>query len=368
MNFRGLALGLLGTVSALAWSGDSAAEGIDLSKLYVKGEGGYVFGGSADVDDPLFLGVDPVANPDAGIDLDFDSGFVFGGAVGYQILEQWRVELGATYEGRDLDAADSLLLLDSGDVDVLAVMASFYRDFSLKIGGDIIKPFIGGGIGVARLELDNLVPAFPNGPVPDEQDTNFAWTGTAGVGYQLTEQLALDFRYRYMDAGAFTVDTTFETSEGDYRSHAIMVGMRYFLGRAAPEPAAKAVPAAVAPPPPPPEPQVMTKVVYFDFDESAIRPEAASTLDDVATILGRNPEFQRVSIEAHADTKGPAGYNMRLSKRRAESVRSYLVDQRGIDGARVSIDWKGESNPVVATGDGVIEPQNRRAEVVIRIR
>ncbi len=345
------------------------AEGLDLSKLYLRGEGGYVFGGSADVDDPLFLGLDPDQNSDSGILVDFDTGFLFGGGVGYQILENWRVEIGADFESRDLDATESLLLLDSGNVDVLAVMASFYRDFSLTIGDVKIKPFVGGGIGVARVTLDDLTPAFPNGSVPDETETNFAWTGTAGTAYEVTERLAIEFRYRYLDAGDFLIDTTFEQADGAYRSHALLVGLRYALGAPAATPApVKTVPAAVAPAPPPPKPQAVTRIIYFDFDASAIRSDAASTLDEVAAILLRTPQYDTVQIEAHADRAGPAGYNMKLSQRRAESVRNYLVDQRGINPNTVAITWKGETDPAVPTADGKVEAKNRRAVVVLRIR
>ncbi|MGF1454340.1 MAG: OmpA family protein [Alphaproteobacteria bacterium] len=367
-SVRGFLLAGVAAVAVLAPQG-ARAEGFDLSKFYLRGEAGYVFGGSANVDDPLFLGQDPDADADSGVVVDFDSGFLFGGGVGYQILENWRVELGADYERRDLSTTESLLLLDSGDVDVLAVMASFYRDFSLTIGDVEIKPFVGGGIGVARLSLNDLTPAFPNGTLEDEDDTNFAWTGSAGTAYQVTERLSLEFRYRYLDAGSFLVDTTFEQAEGDYRSHALMIGLRYFLGSPAAEPEpVRTVPQAVTPPPPPPKPQVVTRMVYFDFDASAIRPDAASTLDEVSAILLRSGQYDAVQIEAHADRAGPAGYNMKLSQRRADSVRRYLVDQKGIESNKVSVTWKGETDPAVPTPDGKIEAKNRRAVVVIRIR
>jgi OmpA-OmpF porin, OOP family len=69
-------------------------------------------------------------------------------------------------------------------------------------------------------------------------------------------------------------------------------------------------------------------------------------------------------VVGHADTSGSAAYNVRLSERRAKATADALV-ATGIAQTALSVDWKGETAPAVATGDGVKEPLNRRATIGI---
>ena len=72
----------------------------------------------------------------------------------------------------------------------------------------------------------------------------------------------------------------------------------------------------------------------------------------------------RVVVVGHADTSGSAAYNVRLSERRAKAVADALVGL-GVDAAKLAVDWRGETEPAVATGDGVKEPLNRRSTIDI---
>ena len=72
----------------------------------------------------------------------------------------------------------------------------------------------------------------------------------------------------------------------------------------------------------------------------------------------------RVVVVGHADTSGSATYNVRLSERRAKAVADALVGA-GVAQTALSVDWKGETMPAVATGDGVKEPLNRRSTIDI---
>ena len=69
-------------------------------------------------------------------------------------------------------------------------------------------------------------------------------------------------------------------------------------------------------------------------------------------------------VVGHADTSGGAAYNVRLSERRAKAVADALVGA-GVGQTTLSVDWKGETMPAVATGDGVKEPLNRRSTIDI---
>jgi outer membrane protein OmpA-like peptidoglycan-associated protein len=72
----------------------------------------------------------------------------------------------------------------------------------------------------------------------------------------------------------------------------------------------------------------------------------------------------RFRIEGHTDSVGPDTLNQRLSARRAQAVQDYLVKQFGVTGSRLESVGLGESRPLVAVGDGVDEPRNRRVQVV----
>jgi outer membrane protein OmpA-like peptidoglycan-associated protein len=72
----------------------------------------------------------------------------------------------------------------------------------------------------------------------------------------------------------------------------------------------------------------------------------------------------QVVVVGHADTSGSPAYNVRLSERRAKAVADALVGL-GVAQTALQVDWKGETAPAVATGDGVKEPLNRRSSIDI---
>src|SRR5437762_9002411 len=75
--------------------------------------------------------------------------------------------------------------------------------------------------------------------------------------------------------------------------------------------------------------------VLFDFDKSEIRPDAAKALAQLATIIRAQPKGH-VRIEGHTDSKGNDAYNQKLSERRAESVKNWLVSKESLDGSRLT--------------------------------
>lgn len=111
---------------------------------------------------------------------------------------------------------------------------------------------------------------------------------------------------------------------------------------------------------------VSLKNVYFGFDSAALLATAKRTLDGSAAALLRNPDLQ-VEIAGFADANGPESYNMKLSERRAEAVRSYL-EQAGVDAQRMTVRGYGESHPGASdtTANGLAE--NRRVELRTRGR
>jgi OOP family OmpA-OmpF porin len=148
---------------------------------------------------------------------------------------------------------------------------------------------------------------------------------------------------------------------------------RYYAPPPAPAPRAQ-------PAPPPKEkaplaaipPKRLEKVTLsakelFAFDRWELE-GTIPKLDEIAKALKENPGITSVTITGYTDRLGTDDYNMALSKRRAESVRFYLMRQ-GVDGSRLNVVAKGEANPVVQCNDKELEKliqclePNRRIEI-----
>lgn len=128
--------------------------------------------------------------------------------------------------------------------------------------------------------------------------------------------------------------------------------------------------AQAEPPPPPPAPEPAPPpaapsnyLVFFDFDRADITAEARDILQGMARDVDGQP-VSRIVATGHADTAGSSAYNERLSARRADAVRDALGDM-GVQADDVSTAARGETEPLVPTGDGVREPQNRRVEITV---
>ena len=103
-------------------------------------------------------------------------------------------------------------------------------------------------------------------------------------------------------------------------------------------------------------------MVFFDFNKSDLTSQAVAIVDQAAKNATPAKATQLV-VTGHTDTVGSAEYNMRLSRRRAESVAAEL-EKRGIPSSEIEIVAKGKTDLLVPTADGVREPQNRRVQIV----
>jgi OOP family OmpA-OmpF porin len=107
-----------------------------------------------------------------------------------------------------------------------------------------------------------------------------------------------------------------------------------------------------------------TYMVFFDWGKPDLNRDAEATLEEVATVYVQTRP-SRVLVIGHSDRSGPGAANLRASRRRAEAVRDHLAD-RGVPRVVMTVEALGESQPIVATEDGVREGQNRRVEIVFR--
>jgi OOP family OmpA-OmpF porin len=209
-------------------------------------------------------------------------------------------------------------------------------------------------------------------PNPSEKKLN----AKAGLGleYKFSEALALRGeveRYRVNDAVG-------NRGDADLFSMSLVYKMGRPAARPAPAPEPMPAPAPVmeapAPAPAPmpapaPAPQAVSEKVtfaaeaLFDFDKAVVKPQGKQALDDLlAKVQGMNTEVM-VTV-GHADAIGSDAYNLKLSQRRAEAVKAYIVS-KGVDAARVYTEGKGESQPVGDNKTAAGRAQNRRVTVEV---
>jgi OOP family OmpA-OmpF porin len=123
-------------------------------------------------------------------------------------------------------------------------------------------------------------------------------------------------------------------------------------------------PAPVVAEPPPPAPPAPLEVLtgnHFAFNSATLTPGAIAELSDTLSSLQNDPEL-RIRIDGHTDSVGSDAYNLRLSERRADSVKRYLVSE-GISATRIETRGFGESSPVADNDTEEGRARNRRVEV-----
>lgn len=102
---------------------------------------------------------------------------------------------------------------------------------------------------------------------------------------------------------------------------------------------------------------------FFDFDKAVLKPEGKAKLDDlVAKTQGLNLEV--IIAVGHTDSVGADAYNQKLSLRRSDAVKAYLVD-KGIEKNRIYTEGKGETSPVADNKTKAGRAQNRRVEIEV---
>ncbi len=269
-----------------------------------------------------------------------------------------------------------------GSVSALSSMANVMLDFGDDSGW---SGFVGGGVGVARLKFDiSGVGAGSGAPNLADRDSKLAWQAIAGVRKSISPTVDLGLKYRFFNTRRMNFADA-AANQGQYRarfrSHSLLASLIFNF---APPPPPPPPPPPAAPPPPPPPPATQTCpdgsviaasaacpapaavsagpfIVFFDWDKSEITSEARSILDNAASAYQQTGKAA-VMLAGHADRSGSDAYNIALSQRRADAVRTYLAG-RGVPDTAISSQALGESRPLVHTADGVREPQNRRVEI-----
>jgi outer membrane protein OmpA-like peptidoglycan-associated protein len=135
----------------------------------------------------------------------------------------------------------------------------------------------------------------------------------------------------------------------------------------APEPAPVAPPPPPPPPPPAPEPRPEEReTCQFDSGSARTSNICKAKLDEVALKLKQDPEL-RAHVIGHTDASGGNATNDAMGLRRAEAVKSYLVDRHGIDASRITVESKGSREAAADNDTAAGRAQNRRAVIIIRV-
>jgi outer membrane protein OmpA-like peptidoglycan-associated protein len=301
-----------------------------------------------------------------------DPGYALLGQVGYG-FGQIRLEGEIGWRNNSLRRFNNAVgnQSTSGGIGGFSAMGNAYYDFNT---GTKLTPFLGAGIGGLDLSADNIQAAGVG--VTNSNDWVFAYQGIAGVSYAVNDTLSLKADYRYLrtEKGSLTLEPSYGTGSGSgtYASHNFMIG---FTAKFA-KPAAPVAAAAAMPPPPPPAPApapapkpvvaapiAKNFMVFFDWDKSAITPEAKAIITQAAEAAKKN-HSATIALTGYTDLSGTIPYNLKLSVRRGESVKKLLVEL-GIPANEISVVGKGKSDPLVPTKDGVREAQNRRVTIVL---
>jgi OmpA-OmpF porin, OOP family len=190
---------------------------------------------------------------------------------------------------------------------------------------------------------------------PSQRSTNYK--AGLGLSYDITESRAVRAeaeRYRIKDAVGNNGHVDLISVGLVYRfgpkSQPVRVAQQPAYVAPAPAPAPLVTPPP--PPPPPPAPAAPMRVTFsadalFDFDRSTLKPAGRQELDKFAAQL-RGVQYDRVQVTGHTDRLGPHVYNLKLSTRRAEAVREYLV-QDGVASAKIAATGVDGANPVTGS-------------------
>lgn len=201
----------------------SIATAQETGRIYMEGRGGVTFLTDADNTGSVFE-----------VTSEHDAGPNVAAAVGYADPSGFRGELELSYRTNDIDSypddggvGDALVGFSlsgseaSGDVSVFAAMGNLYYD--LPTAGPW-RPFVGGGIGVAEINVDASVLGVE---FVDDSDTVVAYQVGAGIAYELSPLWSFTLAYRYFATTDPNFDSAIGSFESEYDSHNVIGGIRF---------------------------------------------------------------------------------------------------------------------------------------------
>lgn len=303
----------------------------------------------------------------------FDTGWAALGSAGWGFGNGVRVELEGNWRSNDIaNAHVPAGYATSGQETKYGVMANVL--FDMDIGSPYVFPYLGAGAGALWVQQnhDLVAPGGGVASVNSSSGASFAYQAIVGAGFPIpgVPGLSATTEFRYVGVNGYrtytgtatpahgaSVPATVTTSENN--NFDLLLGVRYAFNVAPPVPPAAAPAAAAAPAPAP----ARSYLVFFDWDSTVLNARARQIVAEAAQ-NATHVQVTRIEVAGHTDSTGTPAYNLALSRRRAEAVAAELVN-RGVARQAIAIQAFGETKPLVATADGVREPQNRRVEIVL---
>ena len=314
-----------------------------------------------------------------------DTGFVGVASIGYGLGNGLRIEGEGSYRQNKFTSAENGPGRASagGDEMKYGAMLNVLYDFDPALFGFSpipLNPYIGLGAGYQWAQHKNArfygsAPGIATQLRTNDGDGSFAYQAIIGTAFPIAAVpgLSLTLEYRFMGlagernysyqylqgatpANGGNLATRARVKFDDDYNHSVLLGVRYAFN-AAPAPVA-AIVTPVAPT------AARTYLVFFDWDRADLTDRARQIIAEAAQATTR-VQVTRIEVSGHTDTSGTARYNQGLSVRRAQNVAAELV-RLGVPRSAISTQGFGFSRPLVATGPGVREPQNRRVEIVLR--
>ena len=369
MPIRPALLGATMLAASAFWAGISLAQ--PATGLYVGAAGGANFLQTERQTRRTIGGIDQAGQRR----LLFDTGFAGLASVGYGFGNGLRVEVEGAYRHNRIapGRAPNRISVGGHEQKYGAMVNAL---FDLDVGSPYLYPYFGAGVGYQWVDLrSRRTLSAPGGTTTerlDGTDASFAYQGIFGLSFPVPPVvgLSLTTEYRFM---GLTGDREFRGTFGqagqptrslrvateDNYNHSLLIGLRYAFN--VPRPAPEPVPAPAATPAPAP---ARTYLVFFDWDRADLTDRARGIIAEAAQATTRT-QVTRIEVAGHADRSGTPAYNQGLSQRRAQNVAAELV-RLGVQREAISVQAFGESRPLVATADGVREPQNRRVEIILR--
>jgi OmpA-OmpF porin, OOP family len=286
------------------------------------------------------------------------SGPMLGVIGGYNFMVPWNMVVGVAADvyGADIATNHTFGAINS------SIKTNALGSVVLGYPVQQFMPYLTGGVAWAHTRASLAVA----GAGATGSETKVGWTAGGGVDYALGSlvgitNLVLGVEYRYSQYGHVHLGggSLGSAAVEHLRSNTALVNLTYHFNMTPPP---RPVAAPPAPPPAAVAPQKQVFIVFFEFDKSSLTADGRRVVDAAAAAFKSGKSG--VAIAGYTDLAGTQQYNLALSKRRADTVKTALV-RDGVPAAAIDEKWFGKQNPRVPTADGVREPQNRRVEITM---
>jgi OOP family OmpA-OmpF porin len=231
--------------------------------------------------------------------------------------------------------------------------------YDFDVGSKYIFPYVGVGVGAVMQDISKGRTATGVAFSGDEAD--FGAQAIAGLAFPVPSVpgLSATVEYRFM---ATVSDLSYHGVKlANQYNNAGLIGLRYAFNVAPPPPPPAPAPTPVAAPAPAP---ARTYLVFFDWDKADLTERARQIIAEAAQNAS-HVQLTRIEVNGYTDTSGSPAYNLKLSQQRAQNVAAELV-RDGVPQNEIFTQGFGDTHPLVPTGPGVREPQNRRVEIVLK--